>query len=140
MSRLKRQSVTALSTSTSQIVDTRRKSMSSAIKEKNVIVILAIIAIVFAACNIPMAVARIMIGPGYTFDVAFQVCDVSACDVSVCDAAICDVAICDVAICDIAICDVANYDAAICDAAVCDNLVSDISVCAFCLYNFQLNK
>ena len=72
MSRLKRTSVSGLMTS--QVVDTRRrKSMSSAIKEKNVIVILAIIAIVFAACNIPMAVARIMIGPSHAKNVAFQV-------------------------------------------------------------------
>jgi hypothetical protein len=55
------------------LADARRRSVATSMKEKNVIVILAIIAIVFAACNIPQAVCRIMNVPSRAKDVPFQV-------------------------------------------------------------------
>jgi len=57
----------------STVVEPRRKSMSTPTKEKNVIVILAVISILFATCNIPQSVCRIMNGPDNAKNAAFQV-------------------------------------------------------------------
>jgi hypothetical protein len=47
--------------------------MSSAAKDKNVILILSIISVVFAMCNVPQAVCRIMNESSRAKDADFQV-------------------------------------------------------------------
>ena len=79
-SRLRNSDVTqvtpATTTSTMTTMnDARRRSMAASMKERSVIVILAVISIVFAACNIPQAICRILNIPARSKEVSFQVLD-----------------------------------------------------------------
>lgn len=53
--------------------DARNQSLMMSSKEKNVIIVLGAISVVFVGCNIPQSICRILISQKYEFNTAFQV-------------------------------------------------------------------